>query len=107
MTRSAARRSTSNSNTRGNSMARRARRRWLVAQFGDGEHVACFLQHSPHCLYVLDETDVSPDRIVPGCDGGTYRRDNIQPACSPCQQWQGGLLGQVRRGIVDTPRRAG
>lgn len=24
------------------------------------------------------------DRIVPGCQGGTYRRDNVRPACGKC-----------------------
>jgi hypothetical protein len=97
MSRSADRRSTSNSNTRGSSAARRRRRQWLVEQFGDGVHVACYLQQSRHCLYVLDETNVSPDRLVLGADGGGYRQGNIQPACLPCQCDQGGAVGVARR----------
>lgn len=98
-------RGTTNTNVRGSSRDRARRRRWLVEQFGDGEHVACFLQLSRHCLWVLDDTDVSPDRIVPG---GSYRRGNIQPACLPCQCVQGGKLGAERRAAnVDTPTSRG
>ncbi len=65
-----------------------------MTEFGDGELVACFLQRSPWCLWVLDVETVSPDRLVPG---GSYRRGNIQPACLPCQCHQGGELGTARR----------
>lgn len=97
MARSAARRSRSNRNDRGSSYSRRRRREWLVEEYGDGEHVACFLQRSPRCLYVLDVTNVSPDRIVLGVDGGTYARGNILPACLPCQCHQGGQVGPARK----------
>ena len=30
------------------------------------------------------------DRIVPGCRGGTYRRNNIRPACAGCNSETGG-----------------
>lgn len=36
------------------------------------------------------------DRITPGCQGGTYRRTNIRPACGPCNSETGGAL--ARRG---------
>lgn len=97
MSRPADRRSQSNTNTRGSARDRRRRREWLVEEFGDGEHVACFRQRSPHCLYVLDADTVSPDRIVLGVNNGTYRRDNIQPACLPCQCHQGGEVGPARK----------
>jgi hypothetical protein len=97
-------RGTSNANQRGNSRDRARRRRWLVEHYGDGELVACFLQISRHCLYVLDEHTVSADRIDPG---GSYRRSNIQPACGPCQCRQGGLIGAARAHGLDTPRRQG
>lgn len=32
------------------------------------------------------------DRIIPGCYGGTYRRNNIRPACGPCNSDTGGAL---------------
>lgn len=95
--RRADRRSTSNSNTRGSSATRRRRRQWLVDEFGDGEFVACFQQISRHCEYVCDVDTVSPDRLVLGADGGSYRRGNIQPSCRPCQREQGGRVGAARR----------
>lgn len=97
MPRPADRRSRSNRNDRGSSYSRRRRREWLVEEFGDGEFVACFLQRSRYCLYVLDVDTVSPDRLHLGADGGSYRRGNIQPACLPCQCDQGGEVGQARR----------
>lgn len=107
--RPASRRSTSNGNSRGSSHARRVRRRWLVEEFGDGELVACYLQVSRFCLWVLDVDTVSPDRLVLGADGGSYRRGNIQPACGPCQSHQGGQLGGRRAGRpdIDTPAKRG
>lgn len=97
MSRPADRRSRSNRNDRGSSYSRRRRREWLVEEYGDGEFVACFLQRSPRCLYVLDVTNVSPDRQVLGVDGGSYARHNILPACLPCQCYQGGQVGPARK----------
>lgn len=37
------------------------------------------------------------DRIVPGCDGGTYARTNIRPCCGTCNSSTGGQLGTSRR----------
>lgn len=106
MARRADRRSRSNRNDRGSSYQRRRRREWLVEEYGDGEFVACFLQRSAHCLYVLDVDNVSPDRIVLGVDGGTYRRSNILPACLPCQCDQGGAVGVRRRAELAAARLA-
>lgn len=51
-----------------------------VAGFGgDGEKVACV-----HCGLMLDFETVEADRIVPGSRGGSYRRENVQPACRQC-----------------------
>jgi hypothetical protein len=97
MSRPADRRSRSNRNDRGSSYSRRRRREWLVERFGDGVHVACFLQRSPHCLYVLDVDNVSADRLRLGVDGGSYKRSNIQPACLPCQCHQGGQVGPAQK----------
>lgn len=97
MTRSADRRSRSNRNDRGSSYTRRRRREWLVEEFGDGVHVACFLQRSRFCLLVLDVDNVSADRLRLGVDGGSYRRGNIQPACENCQAHQGGVIGPQRK----------
>jgi hypothetical protein len=43
---------------------------------------------------VLDDATITVDRIVPGRDGGTYRRNNIRPACGPCNSETGGALAR-------------
>lgn len=90
-------RGTTNRNARGGSPARRARRLWLCsaeAGFGgDGEKVPCAF-----CGAILTTETVTADRYpIPGADGGTYRRDNIRPACLPCNMSDGGKLGARRR----------
>lgn len=61
---------------RGNSSDRRARRAWMLSTWGDGVKCPCV-----HCGCVLNDSTVEADRIVPG---GSYRRDNVQPACRGC-----------------------
>lgn len=61
---------------RGNSRDRRIRKLWMLAAYGDGLACPCV-----HCGTSLGYATVEADRIVPG---GTYRRDNVQPACRPC-----------------------
>lgn len=89
--------STTNRNARGGSDQRRARRQWLVNTFGDGELVDCQLRAHPDCWVAMSVNTVSPDRIVPGVLGGTYRRSNIRPACPTCQSSTGGRLGNQRK----------
>jgi hypothetical protein len=84
-------RGTTNGNRRGGSRDRAIRRQWLVTAFGDGHHCHCYRGD-----LVLTVDTVSPDRIVPGADGGTYRRENIRPACGDCQSITGGQLGAAR-----------
>lgn len=107
------RRGTTNGNDRGSAEGRRRRREWLVATYradtdvmpvevmvadvgpltvlvpvplGLGEMVCrCY-----RCGALLTVETVSVDRIVPGCQGGTYRRDNIRPACESCNSITGG-----------------
>lgn len=78
---------------RGNAKDRARRRSWLLAEFdvdlGPGR-ARCHLTLSTLCLRLVDEVTLSVDRKQPG---GTYARHNIQPACKPCQDRQGGLLG--------------
>jgi hypothetical protein len=45
------------------------------------------------CEVALDYETITVDRIIPGHDGGTYRRGNIRPACGPCNYSTGGQLG--------------
>lgn len=78
----------SNANERGSSYDRRARRAWLLsakAGFGgNDEKVPCW-----ECGAMVDKRTLVVDRIIPGEEGGTYRRDNIRPHCGPCSCRQG------------------
>lgn len=49
---------------------------------------------SDRCHELVDAHTLTADRIEPG---GTYRRDNIQPACIPCQTKQGVLITRESR----------
>lgn len=62
---------------RGAARDRRARKRWLLKEFGDGTTVECFWG----CGTKLTFATLEQDRIVPG---GPYRRDNLVPSCGPC-----------------------
>lgn len=96
---------TCNGGDRGNTKDRRARKEWMVSEFradvdltlGDdgfmievdrGEGIpAC---RCYRCGELLTVETVTPDRWpIPGCKGGTYRRNNIRPACSTCQSITG------------------
>jgi hypothetical protein len=86
------RRGTSNTNARGSAADRRARRVWLVQEFGDGITVACAFG----CGAVLTVETVSVDRYpIPGCQGGTYRRGNIRPACGMCNSVYGATIRRM------------
>lgn len=109
-------RGTSNGNARGGTTARRARRAWLMTAYASDVpgFARCF-----HCGVLLFSSDYPPpciiadtgrgevavedstgeirrarplsiDRIIPGCQGGTYDRTNIRPACVPCNSSLGG-----------------
>lgn len=100
--RSSNRRGTTNGNARGNPTDRQRRREWLVQTYrADRDVIVVQLHHGPivldttlgrgqpacrcyRCGRLLTVDTVTVDRIVPGCRGGTYRRDNIRPACGPC-----------------------
>jgi hypothetical protein len=73
---------------RGSTNDRFRRKLWLIGAIedpslgfapfdGDGSKVMCFWG----CGRELNLYTVEADRIVPG---GSYRRDNIVPACRPC-----------------------
>jgi hypothetical protein len=76
---------------RGNVKDRARRRAWLLLTFdvdlGPGR-ARCHLKLSAYCEIEVDSDTLSVDRKV---RGGTYARHNIQPACKPCQDRQGGL----------------
>lgn len=113
MTTELARRGTTNQNVRGNVEDRRRRREWLVTTFRADRDVPDFhalqlpIDGIPlgmgapacrcyRCGVLLTVETVTVDRIVPGCKGGTYRRNNIRPACSPCNSETGGALASRR-----------
>lgn len=121
-------RGTSNGNQRGSAETRRRRRAWLLKtwqadvwgfvqrdQYGTvlavlettmppGEQatapgwtveVAC---RCYRCGLLLVEGTVTVDRIVPGVKGGTYRRDNIRPACGRHNSETGARLASRKKG---------
>lgn len=94
-------RGTTNGNSRGSAEDRRRRRAYLVARYGwpDLGIVLCWRCQVP----LLQDEDpdapgqaVTVDRIVLGADGGRYTRDNIRPACGPCNSETGGRAGGIR-----------
>jgi hypothetical protein len=115
----------SNGNERGGSKARAARRAWLVKTYradvdvyripietaqGVDIHLIPvnpawslpFAVTEPACRCyrcgtLLTVDMVSADRIKPGCDGGTYRRENIRPACSRCNSVTGATTRKTTR----------
>jgi hypothetical protein len=117
-----ARRGTSNKYVSGNSEDRRRRRAWLLTTYAADQVLVtprgfkiqfpvprrkiemyqlvgdvvedccrCF-----RCGILLTIVTLTVDRIIPGCKGGTYRRDNIRPACGPCNSETGGSLAGKR-----------
>lgn len=81
-------RGTTNSNARGNTRDRLKRKLWLVINWRSNENALtcrCY-----RCGVLLTVGTVTIDRIIPGCRGGTYRRNNIRPACAPCNMETGG-----------------
>lgn len=84
-------------NVRGSAADRRRRRAWLLETYAPElgpAHAFCELRLSPACEQIVDTLTLSVDRIEPG---GAYVRGNIRPACTPCQNQQGGLIGASRR----------
>lgn len=115
-------RGTTNSNVRGSATSRRVRKAWLVECFranvdvipnverigdrlfplsgnmlevplGEGQPACrCF-----RCGDLLTKETVTVDRVLCGIEGGRYRRENIRPACGPCNSSLGGTLAAARR----------
>lgn len=106
-----AKRGTTNRNARGGAPQRRLRREWLLQTYRadmdvilietflvdplvvgvipgtEGAQPAC---RCYRCGTLLTIDTLTVDRIKPGCQGGTYRRDNIRPACGQCNSETGG-----------------
>ena len=91
----ATRRGTSNSNSRGGSKDRRIRKQWLLDTFGDGTIAICSFDE---CEEELTFDTITVDRHpLAGIDGGTYKRDNIRPACGKCNSADGASIGAARK----------
>ena len=80
-------RGTTNRNQRGGTDARRARKLHLLDTFGDGYTAPCTF-----CGLELDYGTITADRILPGCQGGTYQRKNLRPACLRCNSLDGNAI---------------
>lgn len=88
-------RGTSNGNESGSAADRRARKLWLLFEFGDG----CYAMCAFGCGAVLTFETLTVDRYpLRRADGGTYRRGNIRPACGPCNSSDGAREMHRRRG---------
>lgn len=82
---------------RGSNYARKRRRQWLLRTFDPDlgpDAARCHLKLSDRCKGAVDQSTLTVDRIQPG---GKYTRDNIQPACIPCQTRQGALITREAR----------
>lgn len=117
------RRGTSNGNVSGNSEDRRRRKLWLIETYpadcaiavprrfkveliipvskidqyrndGDTVHLCC---RCYRCGKLLTFETLTVDRIIPGKFGGTYRRNNIRPACKTCNESTGGKLAHASK----------
>ena len=106
-----ARRGTSNGNSSGSAEDRRRRRKWLIETYradvdadihlrstdgklwevplGEG-HPACRCFRCGRLMAEGFQDLLTVDRIIPGCKGGTYRRNNIRPECRYCASSRGG-----------------
>lgn len=72
---------------RGSAEDRRRRKRFLLDTWGDGTTTRC-----EFCRCVLTFETLTVDRFpIPGRAGGRYTRDNIRPACGPCNSEDRGL----------------
>jgi 5-methylcytosine-specific restriction endonuclease McrA len=69
---------------RGSSAQRRARKGYLLTLWGDGESCPC-----SYCQMPLTFATVEADRIIAGNHGGSYRRENVIPACRACNAARG------------------
>lgn len=113
----ASRRGTTNGNVRGGADDRRRRREWLVQTYRANRDVVMVEMRSGpplivdvnpgtegsspacrcyRCGLLLTVETVTVDRIVPGCQGGTYRRDNIRPCCGRCNSQTGATTRSKR-----------
>lgn len=78
-------------NDRGSAEDRRRRKRYLLDTYGDGQTCRCAF-----CGAELSYETVTVDRYpIPGRAGGRYTRDNVRPACGPCNTDDQGRAGML------------
>lgn len=89
-------RGSTNSNDRGSSYARRARKIWLLLTFNPElgpDKAMCAYE----CGTIVTFETITVDRFpIRGADGGRYTRDNIRPACGDCNTGDGSRDGSAR-----------
>lgn len=101
-------RGTTNRNARGSTRDRAARKRWLLKTYAANTWYSHLVvpkrrrdkwkfKHLPACRCyrcgdLLHFDTLTVDRIIPGCRGGTYRRNNIRPSCADCNSKTGGAV---------------
>ena len=99
-------RGTSNGNVKGNTEDRRRRRAWMMLVWASdvAGYVRCYrcgkLLYNEDDMPLIEEDGaerLTIDRIVPGCFGGTYARNNIRPACGGCNSSTGAPLAAVKK----------
>lgn len=99
-----------NTNVRGSNLDRQRRKMYLLETYradvdadsfdrlGDARMYGCNLGIGEpacrcyRCGCLLTYETLTVDRIIPGCKGGTYRRNNIRPSCSDCATKTGNAL---------------
>ena len=101
-------RGTSNTNERGSTDDRRARRAWIMHTYASdvAGFVRCYRcgellynpNNPPEGLAMIVLKPLTIDRIIAGCKGGTYRRNNIRPCCSHCNTATGGYIHNKSNG---------
>lgn len=87
----ATRRGTTNTNVRGSSYQRRARK-WHLLEVFQSPIFGAGWTHCYRCFALLCYETLTVDRIIPGCHGGRYTRGNIRPACGRCNYSTGAVL---------------
>jgi 5-methylcytosine-specific restriction endonuclease McrA len=86
-----------NSNQRGNSYSRRARKLFLLNKFGNGIKAPCW-----ECGAMVDYDTIVADRIKPAREGGTYVRTNIRVHCHDCSNREGArITNEIRAATAE------
>ena len=100
------RRPRSGGDGRGSATARRARKVRMLADFPPFRQVdAC---SCVYCGVMLSLATIEADRIIPGSAGGTYRYDNLVPACRTCNASRGdATLWSYNPTVARRMKRAG